>query len=622
MAEEHQIVISIDGQNKFKGTFTALEDATKKITKNTEDLNRAADKSGISWLNLKNIILGATAIQVARFFLSSAEAASNQEKAINNLSLALKNQNRFSAETVKALDAQATALQKVTIFQDDQILAAQAQLVQFGVTGKTLEKLTQATLEYASATGKDLTTAVNEIGGALQGRGLELKKYGVELDGLKTKTERVKEITETLTEKFTGASALATTTFAGKVKQLEANWDNLKEKIGEKVIPVFNTLIEKANKTIDVMERLGILQKADIPVTATEKRISSLQKEKEKLDTIIGRYNDFNKINAPIPDQDLVGNMSLPDAVAKRLQIMEALHAQEILMEKEAARQKKAINKGKDDDVIEDDKSAKEKMFDQASTIETAIGQMETATFEQKRIALDAESKLRKAVMREKIKDDTLYKQFVSASDIQLAKQKFDLKKAEIDLALTTTQYLIGLAIDAFGKSKDLARAQLVINQALAISKATALIGIPFIGPGLFAVATGLIVAATAKQFSAIGKSTEGLGSFNPPASSPPDFSEPGVNGRPSGEDITGGGGPTIGAPSVGGGSSGGAGNTIINIRVDSPNVFFSADRVDISDIEVVARRLGDITSAGVSDGVRLALIQQNAALKNAGLAV
>ena len=165
MAEEHQIIISIDGQNKFKGTFTALEDATKKITKNTEDLNRAAEKSGLSWVNLKNILLGATAIQIGRFFLSAAEAASNQERAINNLSLALKNQNRFSNETVKALDAHATALQKVTIFQDDQILAAQAQLVQFGVTGKTLESLTKATLEYASATGKNLTISARIVKG-------------------------------------------------------------------------------------------------------------------------------------------------------------------------------------------------------------------------------------------------------------------------------------------------------------------------------------------------------------------------------------------------------------------------------------------------------------------------
>lgn len=83
---------------------------------------------------------------------------------------------------------------------------------------------------------------------------------------------------------------------------------------------------------------------------------------------------------------------------------------------------------------------------------------------------------------------------------------------------------------------------------------------------------------------------------------------------------MTGGIATSTGSSSGSVSSGGGGGSTIIN--VGGVTVQFSADNVDLSSVEVVARRLGEEVLRRTTEGVHLAVAMRNVGEENKNLAV
>ena len=120
------------------------------------------------------------------------DAATEQEAAINSLNQALKNQGSYSDDSSRKLIAYANALSKVSLFEDDQIVRAQAAMVAFGLEGKELQALTKVTLDFAQAKGMDLVSASELVAKSVGSSTNALARYGIEMDGVTSTSDRAR----------------------------------------------------------------------------------------------------------------------------------------------------------------------------------------------------------------------------------------------------------------------------------------------------------------------------------------------------------------------------------------------------------------------------------------------
>ncbi len=134
--------------------------------------------------------------------------------------------------TSQALLDQASALQKVTAFGDDQIVQAQAQIAAFVKDEEQIKKATKATLDLAAAKGMDLASAGDLVAKTLGSSTNALGRYGVEVKGAVGSSERLESVTRGIADVFGGQAAAQTETFGGKITQLKHVYGDLWEELG------------------------------------------------------------------------------------------------------------------------------------------------------------------------------------------------------------------------------------------------------------------------------------------------------------------------------------------------------------------------------------------------------
>jgi len=159
-----------------------------------------------------------------------------QEEAVNALNQSMVNQGIYTDDLSKKYQAQATALQKLTTFGDEQIIAAQAALqAQIGHTEVT-EQLTKATLDLAQAQGMDLKSAADLVGKSIGSSTNALARYGIEINTAASTSEKMSQIIDGLNSKF-GGQAEAAAKGLGSIKQLQNAFSDVLEVVGEKLAP-------------------------------------------------------------------------------------------------------------------------------------------------------------------------------------------------------------------------------------------------------------------------------------------------------------------------------------------------------------------------------------------------
>jgi len=138
-------------------------------------------------------------------------------------------------EALARLTNQAQQLAETTFFGDDDITAAQQALSAFGLTAEQIEATIPKLADFAAVTGGTVTDAANTLGGALEGRAGEFKRFGIEVDASATKAENLAKVTEGLANQA-GAAAAALDTTAGKAKDFKDQAGELVEDIGQGLV--------------------------------------------------------------------------------------------------------------------------------------------------------------------------------------------------------------------------------------------------------------------------------------------------------------------------------------------------------------------------------------------------
>jgi hypothetical protein len=231
-----------------------LTDGLKKANQEVEGagakMGAAFKKVGIA-VAAAGVAVGAFAVALGRASIAEAIQAEAEN---NRLATILKNTGA-TKEQIEALNAQADALERVGVVSGGNIKVVQSQLATFDLSTAAIQRLTPAVLDYvtaekgANASADDFRSATNGLAQALNGNFASLTKVGFVLDETTkaqisngTEAERAAAIVDVLNSTYEGFNETLTETAEGRLIQLRNQFDQIKERIGNVLLPVLVAL--------------------------------------------------------------------------------------------------------------------------------------------------------------------------------------------------------------------------------------------------------------------------------------------------------------------------------------------------------------------------------------------
>lgn len=251
------VAINIAAEFTGKKAFKQAETATEKMTKSVKNLAGAV-----------GLAFGTQ--QVIAFGKASVKAAAADQKAQQQLALALKNVGlgRDAANSEEYIQR----LQSEFGIVDDLLRPAyQTLAIATRDTAKS-QNLLNVALDISAATGKDLGSVTTALSRAYLGNNTALTRLGVGISKADLKTKSFEEIVDQLGATFAGSATAAANTFQGSIDKLGVASANVQEIIGTGLIDALkglgdvNTIDDLSQSmesaalyTADVIRGIGVL---------------------------------------------------------------------------------------------------------------------------------------------------------------------------------------------------------------------------------------------------------------------------------------------------------------------------------------------------------------------------
>jgi hypothetical protein len=170
-----------------------------------------------------------------------------QELATNQLNTAMVNQGVYTRELAASYASMAEELAKVTLYEDNAIIKAQAILQAYLGQTKITKELVQATLDLASAKGMDLASAAELVGKSIGTSTNALGRHGVAIDTTASKQERLSQVLTAIEKKWHG-QAEAAASGTGVFLQVQKSVGELAENLGQRLSPVLELAAKQVLK--------------------------------------------------------------------------------------------------------------------------------------------------------------------------------------------------------------------------------------------------------------------------------------------------------------------------------------------------------------------------------------
>jgi len=180
------------------------------------------------------------------------DAYSEQQDAIIKMESALKATGQYTPQLSAEIQELASQLQTTSVYGDEATLAATALLQSLGnLSAEGLKQAIPLVQDLAAGMGIDLETAASLVGKTLGSSTNALSRYGIVLDATAEPSEKLAQLTEQVNSKFGGMAEALGSTFRGKLTQVKNAFGDIKEQLGEQLIPVLVTFLGWVQKAID-----------------------------------------------------------------------------------------------------------------------------------------------------------------------------------------------------------------------------------------------------------------------------------------------------------------------------------------------------------------------------------
>jgi hypothetical protein len=286
------VMIDIAAEFVGKNAFKQAETATDKLTKNVKGLAKAFG-------------LGLSATAVLSYGKAAVKAAAADQKAQQQLALALKNVGL--GRDAAASEDYIQKLQSEFGIVDDELRPAYQALAI--ATRDTFEsqRLLNLALDISAGTGKDLSSVTAALSRAYLGNNTALSRLGVGISKADLKSKSFYEITEDLTKTFKGSATQAANTYAGQMAKLSVASENVAEIIGVGIIDSLKIL--SGNTSVE--DLATDMETAATNAAAFLKTISEIvRKINAPLMSASGSIADFIEKTAPFVNLIIEGDPS------------------------------------------------------------------------------------------------------------------------------------------------------------------------------------------------------------------------------------------------------------------------------------------------------------------------
>jgi len=148
----------------------------------------------------------------------------------------------------------AAAMQRLTIYGDEQIISQMAYAANLGVTTNKLQEATTAAIGLAARFRIDLSSAMMLVGRASQGQTQLLTRYGIVIDQNLSAQEKFNELLKIGAESF-GLAEEAAKTAEGTTTQFKNALSDLGETLGDKILPFMTDYIKLLKESVEIADR-------------------------------------------------------------------------------------------------------------------------------------------------------------------------------------------------------------------------------------------------------------------------------------------------------------------------------------------------------------------------------
>lgn len=266
-------VVTVDSTGAQKSIET-LDQAFGKLKNETKSLGTATGQASSSFSGMwKQFTIGQLVIsglhKAWRLFKDqvgdSVKAALEAEKVNSALEATLLITGREAAQLGEHFKNYASELQKVTIYDDEEIKSAQTLMLTLARLDKEgMDKATRGAIGLASALHMDLESAASLVAKAMAGNVGVLSRYGIKVSETLPLEQKRVELLKKLEVMF-GRATAETSTFSGRLAVLKNRWGEVQEAAGAFISRqqgVINILDKASQAILDYLTMGAMLENA------------------------------------------------------------------------------------------------------------------------------------------------------------------------------------------------------------------------------------------------------------------------------------------------------------------------------------------------------------------------
>ena len=231
------------------------------------------------------VAAAAAAAYAGKLLVDGVKAAIADEAAQTKLATALRNATDATETQIKSTEEYITKTSIAVGVTDDELRPSLQRLAIATGDLTQAQNLQKLALDVAAGSGKSLETVSNALARAYEGNTASLGRLGIGLSSAELKTMSFDQITKVLSDTFKNQATIQADTFQGKLARLQITFDEAKEAVGARLLPILSNLFTVfTDKVIPAAQQ--VLDKFR-PLT---KAISDNQEEFQALWAFISKY--------------------------------------------------------------------------------------------------------------------------------------------------------------------------------------------------------------------------------------------------------------------------------------------------------------------------------------------
>ena len=202
--------------------------------------------------------LGAAAYQAGQALVGFARMAAEDEKGQKQLALSIRASTKATDAQIASVEDYIDVTQRAVGVADDELRPAYARIIRSTRDFDKAQRLLNLALNVSAATGKPLKQIVEGLSKSFDGSNTALTRLGLGYDKAQLKAMSFNDIQKDLEKRFSGAALDNAATFEGTMARFRITIDELKESLGQAVLPYLKRLAEYGIQIANAFGKDGV----------------------------------------------------------------------------------------------------------------------------------------------------------------------------------------------------------------------------------------------------------------------------------------------------------------------------------------------------------------------------